>query len=93
MPDRPGSIQSSRRRSGTLSRKPHLRLVAALDRVDLIALGLEVVAEHQGQRLLVLDDHHPGGHSGVTPCVNSTAVMLDVSLFGRSSVSGTPVIR
>ena len=56
MPERPGSIQSRIRRSGTLSRSRISASSPRADRLDLVALRLEIVAEQQRQRLLVLDD-------------------------------------
>ena len=61
MPDRPGSIQSSTTRSGVLSLQPRLGIVAARDGLDLVAFGLEIVAQQQRQRLLVLDDQDACG--------------------------------
>ncbi len=65
MPDRPGSIQSSTSRSGALSLQLDLGLVAAGGGVDRVALGFEVVAQQQRQRLFVLDDQDAGSHLGL----------------------------
>ena len=43
---------------GHLLAQADLGLVAAGDAVDLVALGLEIVAQEQRQRLLVLDDQN-----------------------------------
>ena len=62
MPDRPGSIQSSTIRSGTRS----FSLVSAssprADGFDVIALGIEVVAQERGQRLFVFNHQNARAH-------------------------------
>ena len=49
MPETAGSIQSRTSRSGTDSRQAQLRLVAAHHRLDVIALGFEIVAQGSTQ--------------------------------------------
>ena len=61
MPERPGSIQSSTTRSGTLSFSRDVGLVAARHGIDLVALRFEIVAQQQRQRLFVLDDQDACG--------------------------------
>ena len=95
MPERPGSIQSSSTRSGTCSRR---RISASSPRATLstvVAFGLEVVAQEERQRLLVLDDQDTLG-----PIDQSSASVgmgergeLEVSFFGRSMASVSPVTR
>ena len=63
MPDRPGSIQSSTTRSGRAFLEPGVGLVAARGGLDLVAFGLEVVAEQHGERLFVLDDQNARAHA------------------------------
>ena len=67
MPDRPGNIQSSTIRSGVDLLQPRVGLVAAGGRLDLIALGLEVVAEQHRERLLVFDNQNARVHAKL-PC-------------------------
>ena len=62
MPDSPGSIQSRSDEVGNLLAQADLGLVAARHAIDLVAFGLEIVAQEQGQRLLVLDDQDARSH-------------------------------
>jgi hypothetical protein len=59
MPSRPGSIRSSRTRSGGLSRKAAEGLVAVGAEHRLEALAAQHDPEHLGQRGVVVDDEHP----------------------------------
>jgi hypothetical protein len=47
--------------------QPDLGLVAARHHLDLIAFGLEVVAQEDAQRLLVLDHHDPRRNHLICP--------------------------
>src|SRR5262249_27108261 len=77
---------------GDIFAQPGLGFVAALDRIDGVALRLEAIAKHQRERLFVLDDHDAWGHVAHAR-LYSTEVIDEVSFFGRSSVSGVPLIR
>ncbi len=52
MPDRPGSIQSSSSEIRRRSLQPQVGLVAARDGLDLVAFGLEIVAQQQASAAL-----------------------------------------
>ena len=90
MPDRPGSIQSSTTRSGAASAAA-FGLVAARDGLDLVALGLEIVAQQQRQRLFVLDDQDAWRSSVQLQLLGNAAFAnAVVSPFGRWSAIGRP---
>jgi hypothetical protein len=61
MPERPGSIEDHE--IGRALLEQQIRLVAARNRVDAVPLRLEVVAQEQNQRLLVLHDQDIGLHA------------------------------
>ena len=72
-------------------------LVAAHRGFDGIALRLEIVAEQQRERLLVLDDQNSRRHSALETARGAighnrkgTRVVLVLSPFGRSSGRGLP---
>ena len=72
--------------------QPHLGLVAAHDGLDVVPFGFEIVAQQQGERLLVLDDQDARSHAAPLQFQpgNGTVVRLVVSPFGRSSASARP---
>ena len=90
MPDRPGSIQSSTTRSGVRLAQPGVGVVAAGDGLDLVALGLEIVAKQQRQRLLVLDDQDACAHRRRSVQLTAALAKAVVSPFGRWSAIGRP---
>ena len=66
---------------GHLLAQADLGLVAARDAVDLVALGFEIVAQEQRQRLLVLDDQNAR-----CPCRRSVSVSASTVGEARSVV-------
>ena len=87
---------------GRMVAQMQFSVVAARHAVDLEALGLEIVAQQQGERLLVLDDQDACRHcvslSLNRPPVQPLAAgrstrMLVVSSFGRFSSMDWPVTR
>ena len=77
-----------------------VRLVAAHRRLDGITLRLEIVAQEERQRLLVLDDQNSRRHSALIARAtvtcgnghmwNGTRVVAVLSPLGRSSGRGLP---
>ena len=65
--------------------QPRVGLVAAARRLDLIALGLEIIAEQHRERLLVFDDKNARIHAKscyLSAAVRNAAIVV-VSPFGR----------
>ena len=75
--------------------QPSIGLVAARGGLNLVALGLEIVAEQHGERLFVLHDQDARVHGFVPWRIRylspaRSAAMVVVSPFGLCSVIGRP---
>ena len=93
MPETRGSIQSSSTSVGPALGDPQQRLLAIAGLGDREALLFEVVAQHRDERRFVLDDQDERLSSVLCARSGAMTSRLDLSPFGRASVSGVPCTR